>query len=233
MAYVSAGITADTKAWDGVSGALPPASDVLFRVDDVKQEASPKKGTPQLVLDCVVVTEGELKDRKAMHRFVIGPNMKPASIGRLKQLLDACGIQADSNGGFDSDHLKGRVFIADIVVEPYNQTDPVTGQTLEKSSSRLQNERPYRNQAAPGAQPQAQPQPQQGFAPQQNFAPQQPQQGYAQPAPQGYPQQPQQGYAPVGAPQMGAPSVAPAAMGNGQPQYPAPGRGAPGVTPVG
>ena len=242
MAYVAAGITADTKAWDGVSGALPPANDVVFRIDEVKQEASPKKGTPQLVLSCIVVApEGELKDRKAVHRFVVGPNMKPASIGRLKQLLDACGLQADANGGFDSDHLIGRVFVADIVNEPYQDTDPITGQSVEKNGNRLQNERPYANAGTVAAQPGVAPVAAPPVAAPVAAAPQAVAPAAAPPvAPAPVAAAPAVAPAvapaPVAAPVAGAPAVAPAAApvgAPGTPAYPAPGRGTPGVTPVG
>lgn len=234
MAYIGLGMN-NVEAWDGVSGALPPATDVVFRIDSVKQERSSQKGTLQLVVEATVVSQGELFSRKGYLRPIIDVNAKDGSKRRLKQLLDACMIQVDQQGGFDDQHLVGRHFVGDVVSQPYKKTDPATGQTIEKEGSQIVNERPYGQaggvQQAQQAQPQFQPQAQPAFVPQ--IVPAQPpaQQGYA-PQPGFVPQQPQQPQ--YQQPQYAAPQPGMVQPATGPVTFPPPGgnRGVPPVTPV-
>ncbi len=196
----------EVEGWDGKTGGLPPHDDVLFVIEKATQENSAKKGTPMLKLELMVV-DGELRGRKAFSQFVIAPDAKEGSRRRLKQLIMATQLQLDQQGGFDDAMLIGRQFVADVVSEPYTETDPATGQVIEKSSSRIINERPVGAPSmaagAPAGYPSAQ-------APQ--YAP------------------PQAAYAP---PQQ-VPHYAPPGQYAPPPAYAQPpvGRGAPGVTPV-
>jgi hypothetical protein len=180
---------------------------VIFLIEKAVQEPSSKKGTLMLKLELTVASSGELHGRKAFQQYVIDPNAKEGSRRRLKQLIVASGVPLDQTGGFDDAHLLGRHIMADVENEPYTETDPVTGSVVQKSSTRIINERiPQQAGAAPQvpagyAQP-----PMAAVAPQGQFAP--PPAAYA---------------APTGAPMYPPP-------GNSFP--PAVPRGAPGVTPV-
>lgn len=205
MAYIN-GRYHEIEAWNGESSAIPPGSDYVFQVEAVEQKPSSNKGTLQLVVTNVV-RGGEHDGRKAIFRYSITDSA--GSRGRIKALALACGVQFDQNGGFDDTALIGRVYLADVIHEPYTKTDPVTGQELQKSSARCQNERPYVGQQAAAPQ---------GYAPQPGAAAPAPQQMYAPPAGAPVPMAPPAPNAPVG-----------------RPVYPPPagGRGAPaGLTQV-
>lgn len=197
MAYIGQRLH-EVKAWDGNSEALPPTDDVLFRITEVKQELSSKKQTQQLVLSLEVVggSSQELVGRKTFARYGIGDGIKEGQRGRLRALVDAAQVPLDQQGGFNDEALVGRVFLADLKLNSYTQTDPVTGASVTKENTQVVNERP-----AQGGQPQMQMQMPQGFAPPQA-------QGFAPPPPpQVAPGMP--------APMMGQPVQAPA--------YPVPG----------
>lgn len=224
MAYINQRLN-EVQAWGGDSDSLPPTEDVVFRIDSVKQEPSSQKGTLMLNLGLTVMEPPSIAGKTARASFVVAPDAKEGSRKRLKALIEATLIQLDQQGGFSDEDLIGRFFMGDVINEPYQKTDAVTGQTTEKMQARIQNERPV--QAAPVTQ-QFQPQAAAGYPgaqqPQGVHQEQPPQQGYAQnpPAQQApvYQQQPPQGgyvqpavggqqpyTGPVGAP-VGAPAYA-------------------------
>jgi hypothetical protein len=63
---------------------------------------------------------------------------------RLKSLVTAAGITVSPNGSFDSAQLVGCKLNADVVHETYqSKPDPITGQSTEKISIRIVNERSF------------------------------------------------------------------------------------------
>lgn len=150
MAYINERLH-EVQSWGGESELLPPADDVTFEIESVAQEVSSAKQTPQLAITARVVSAGELMGRKGKFWYIMGPKAKEASRARLKSLIEACGLNVDQQGGFDDQDLLNRQFVADIVNEPYEKTDPITGSSITKTAARIQNERPVGT--APAAKP--------------------------------------------------------------------------------
>jgi hypothetical protein len=144
----------DVQGWSGESEALPPGEGYHLRILEVVHENSTQKGTPMMNLSCEVLWPESLAGRKVTHRLVADMS-KDVSRRRMKQIIDATGIQLDQQGGFDSDWLVNAEFEADCINEPYQKVDATSGQTVERTSARLQNEQPVgtaaqRTQAAGG-----------------------------------------------------------------------------------
>jgi hypothetical protein len=202
MAHI-AGRLHEVQPWGGESEALPPGPDYALQIESVEQGQSPKKGTPQLNVTCIVLNEGELHGRKAIFRYNLNLE-KDAPRKRLRSLVDATGVQMDDQGGFDDQQLVATAFMADVIHEPYDDVDATTGTKIQKIGVRIQNERPLDMQPAAGAAAPA------AVA--------------AAPAPAPVAAAPR-AVAPAVAPRAAVP--APAAPSNARPQYAPPGRGAP------
>lgn len=214
----------EVDAWGGQGEALPPAEGLVFQITKSAQEqSSGEKKTLQLVLDLVVVSEGELKGRKAFQRYQIGADAKEPARMRLKALILATRIQMNAAGEFDDTQLVGAYFMADSIATTYDSHDAVSGQTVTKKSAKIVNER-VPVAAAPAQAPQFAPAA--PVAPQYAAPPAAPQ--YAAPAAPQFAAAPQYA-APVAAPQY-APQPAPAF---GPPSVPAGAYGGPVLTPVG
>jgi len=218
------------QAWNGANEGLPPAEGLVFQIAKVTTEPGKEPGKEQMVCELMVVSEGELKGRKAFGRYSVGAQVKQGALGRVKQLILATHVQLSPDGGFDDQQLVGTYFMADSVHETYDKTDAVTGNVSKANSVKIINERTpvsatpaaaaaFAPAAAPAAAPPVQPQ--------YSAPPAQPQ--YAPPA------QPQ--YAP---PAVAAPPAAAAPWAAApSPQHATPypgfsgGFAAPSVTPVG
>lgn len=140
MAYVNLKV-GDVKGWDGKSEGLPPGEDYVLEVIAAEQDKSPVKGTPQLTLECNVLWPEAYEGRKTWARYFLLDNK--GSRGRLRSIVDATGVAVDSNGGFDDQEFVGKIFVADVINEPYDKVDATTGTSVEKQSSKVVNERPY------------------------------------------------------------------------------------------
>lgn len=140
MAYIG-GKFHEVQGWGGESEALPPGTDYVFRVDKIAQGQS-STGKPQLELDLVVCNEGELKGRASKSWYTLNFE-KDTPRKRVRQLIDATGVQMDQAGGIDDQAFIGRYFVGDVVHEPYQKADPVSGQMVEKTRTKICNERPY------------------------------------------------------------------------------------------
>lgn len=130
----------EVKGWGGQSESLPPGPDYVFQIDVAQQGQSPKKGTPQLELELTVLNEGELNGRKAFHRLTLNLE-KETPRKRMRQLIDATGVPMDGNGNIDDADFVGRIFMADVVEESYEDVDATTGTKISKTAIRVVNER--------------------------------------------------------------------------------------------
>jgi len=211
------------QAWNGANEGLPPAEGLVFQVAKVTTEPGKEPGKEQMVCELLVVSEGELKGRKAFGRYSVGAQVKQGALGRVKQLILATHVQLSPDGGFDDQQLVGTYFMADSVHETYDKTDAVTGNVSKANSVKIINERTPVSAAPPAAA---------AFAPAAAAPPAQTQ--YSAP-----PAQPQ--YAPPAQPQYAPPAAAAAApwAAAPSPQHATPypglsgGFAAPSVTPVG
>jgi hypothetical protein len=145
---------ATVKAWDGEFQGLTPG-DYLFQVEEASQEASKTKGTPQLVVKCLVI-QGFTTETHNGNKITHWVALTAKAAGRLKNFLDATGLVPDADGGFDDQDLVGRYFIAEAFDQEYTKVD---GQGVETKtvSTKLKKERPYGETAAepPAAPPPA------------------------------------------------------------------------------
>ena len=128
-------------AWDGCGGMLPPGLyDFAVTNVELKQTST---GRPQIELDLTViagvdpVTDAYNGQTKKDWRLLGG---KSAVLGRLKSLLDACGVQIAANGDFDTDELRDRQFTAEVYEDSYDKPDPATGTVKTITNTRIRGE---------------------------------------------------------------------------------------------
>jgi hypothetical protein len=128
----------EVSAWDGASNPLPPA-EYLFEVDSCVVGNS-KNNNPQLEFDLIVVTgaESDLYNGTSRKHWV---PMTTKAAGRVRCILDACGVQMDAEGGFDSDHFTGARFIAEVFEDTYSKPNLETGGETEKTVNKIRKER--------------------------------------------------------------------------------------------
>jgi len=130
---------ADIAGWGGIGGGLTPG-DYLFQINEVEQKLT-QGGKPQIQLTMEVVAgaETETHDGQKMldWRSLSG---KKGALGRLKSLLDACGVQLDASGGFDDQDLVGKQFWAEAFQDIAKKTD-ATGAVTEREVTKIRDER--------------------------------------------------------------------------------------------
>lgn len=129
----------EVSAWDGASSSLPPA-EYLFEVEDCIVGATSKQN-PQLEFNLTVVAgaETDIYNGTSRKHWVV---MTDKAAGRVRNMLDACGVQMDAEGGFDSDHFIGARFIAEVFEDTYSKPNLETGGSIEKTSNKIRKERP-------------------------------------------------------------------------------------------
>jgi hypothetical protein len=131
----------ETNPWDGEQTILPPG-EYAFRVEDctIKPPKTADK-QPQLEFDLIVIggaDTDQYNDSSKKHWL----SLAPKAAGRVRNMLDACGVPIEADGGFDSDGFKGTEFIAEIYEESYDKPNLQTGETTPVVTSRLRKERP-------------------------------------------------------------------------------------------
>lgn len=129
----------DEQAWDGTGGALPPGN-YLFKVTGVEQKPA-NSGNLQMILQLEVLdcAESQAHIGRGMKHFVM---LMASTKGRVKHMLDVCGIVPDDDGGFDDESFMGAEFAGVVETNTYEKADPATGQTTTKTNSKINQERP-------------------------------------------------------------------------------------------
>jgi hypothetical protein len=144
----------EVKPWDGEVNLLPPG-EYLFEVMGCTLGNS-SKGNPQLEFDLTVV-QGALTDTldgaKSKHWVV----MTDKSAGRVRCIVDACGVPMEADGSFDSDHFIGTQFIAEVQENSYEKDDLASGTKVVKTNTKIVKERPVSAGFADGGVVQEQP----------------------------------------------------------------------------
>jgi hypothetical protein len=129
----------EVAAWDGEANMLPPG-EYVFQVEECAISET-SNGNPQLEFDLVVV-QGALTDTcdgaKKKHWVVMTEN----SAGRVRNMIDACGVAMDEDGSFDSDQFVGTSFIAEVFEDSYEKADAANGTTITKQTNKIRKERP-------------------------------------------------------------------------------------------
>jgi hypothetical protein len=129
----------DEQAWDGTGGALPPGN-YLFKVTGVEQKPA-NTGNPQMILQLEVIdgAESQAHNGRGMKHFIM---LMASTKGRVKHMLDVCGIVPDDDGGFDDESFMGAEFAGVVETNTFTKPDPATGQTVEKTNTKINQERP-------------------------------------------------------------------------------------------
>jgi pyruvate/2-oxoglutarate dehydrogenase complex dihydrolipoamide acyltransferase (E2) component len=130
---------AEVAAWGGTGGNLTPG-DYLFQVTAVEQKQT-QNGKPQIQLSLEVVAGAETEThngQKLLDWRMLGG--KKGALGRLKSLLEACGVQLDAQGGFDDQDLIGREFWAEAYMDIAKKTD-AQGTETEREVTKIRDER--------------------------------------------------------------------------------------------
>jgi hypothetical protein len=148
---------AEVAGWGGVGGGLTPG-DYLFLINEVEQKQT-QGGKPQIQLTMEVVTGADTETHNGQ-KFMDWRSLsgKKGALGRLKSLLDACGVALDANGGFDDQDLVGRQFWAEAYQDVAKKTE-ATGEVTEREVTRIRDERPAEGAAEAVAAPAAAPAP--------------------------------------------------------------------------
>lgn len=129
---------ANEEGWDGKGGGLPPDT-YLFQCMDVEHKPT-SKGNPQMILGLEVVDAvgSQAHIGRATKHFIVTIEKTK---GRVKQMLDVCGVPIEADGGFDSDHFVGTQFVAVVETNTFTQLDASTGQNIEKVNTKICGER--------------------------------------------------------------------------------------------
>lgn len=134
-------VTEDSKAWSGESASLP-IGDYKAKIVDYENGTSSNQN-PQSILT-FEVTEGEYKGRKMRAWYT----RTAKAIGRLLNLLQACGLALDGKKGFSPSALKGQELVIGITESiSEGEANPMTGKKETKVFSQVFNERPLKEWA--------------------------------------------------------------------------------------
>lgn len=135
----------DEQAWDGTGSDPVPPGEYKFEVMDVKQGKSPRKNTPQLELTLEIV-EGDLKGRRTWARYYLTDK----AVGRLLNVMKACGVGLDDRKGFSLQAMIGARIIATVTHEAYQDgINPVTQAPIMKTSTKITGEKAIEVPKAP------------------------------------------------------------------------------------
>jgi hypothetical protein len=130
-----------TSAWDGEANILPPG-EFAFEIEDcVILPAKAADKHPQLEFDLTVIggaDTDQYNGSSKKHWLSLSPN----AAGRVRNMLDACGVAIEADGGFDSDGFKHTQFIAEVYEDSFEKPDLNTGNTITKITSKMRKERP-------------------------------------------------------------------------------------------
>ena len=165
----------ETAPWDGEASVLPPGEYAFEVVDAIIKEAKTSEKFPSLVLDLVVTGGADSEQYNGVKRkhFV---SLSPNAAGRLRNIIDACHVPIEADGGFTTETFLGTGFIAEAYEDTYEKPDLASGNSVTKTVGKIHKERPIESGwsgAVAEGQPQAAPQAPQApqAAPQQPAAP--------------------------------------------------------------
>lgn len=132
------------QAWDGEAGPRIPPGDYLV---DITSAAKTVSGTNKPQVEATfTVAEGEHEGATLKGWYVLTER----AIGRLINLLTACGLELDERGGFDVNALVGNRLNIKVIENTYESGEnPVTGEKVMKTNSKVMGERAYIPPAPP------------------------------------------------------------------------------------
>lgn len=109
------------------------------------------KGNPTLRLTYRVISEGPMQGRTTRQSYAILPDNDGAR-RRMKNLIDALGVETDENHRFAPASMVGTQMRAEAIIEPYTDFDSRTGQNVTKEAVRIVGEEPLMVEEAPAPQ---------------------------------------------------------------------------------
>jgi hypothetical protein len=116
--YVDAGLTSDVPAWNGEAQLTPPG-DYEFSIAEVKRTTS-SAGNPQLQVKFEVQRNADGSDTPYKGRAVMGWYQETGEGRmRLKNLIQASGVELDARGGFSLSALTGKHLLATVKADSY------------------------------------------------------------------------------------------------------------------
>lgn len=128
--------------WDGGSSMLPPGEYVFEIAECVVVPPKKADGSPQLEFDLVVQGGADSDQYNGIERKH-WLSLAPKAAGRVRNMLDATGVQPEADGSFDSDLFKGTQFIAEVYEDTYQKADlTVPSGVREVVTNKIRKERP-------------------------------------------------------------------------------------------
>lgn len=132
------------QAWDGESGPKIPPGQYLVDITEAERNVN-GKNNPQVQVQ-FTVAEGEQAGATLRGWYVLTEK----AIGRVLNLLQACGLALDARGGFDVAALVGSRLYITVVENTYEAGEnPVTGEKITKTNSKVMGEKAYVPPAPP------------------------------------------------------------------------------------
>lgn len=134
------------KEFGGGGFYLVAPGQYTFQVVDVKNENAKSSGNPMVVVYAEVVDAADDEGRKEIGQRVRNNySLGEKAIGRLKQLMIACGAQMDK---FRAGEIMGAKFLADVVHSQGTAEAGPDGQPKEAPTfANLANEKPLNAEA--------------------------------------------------------------------------------------
>lgn len=126
------------QAWDGAAGPKLPPGEYLVDVTEAKKSMSNAKN-PQVEVQYTVV-EGEHEGATIRAWYA----MTEKAIGRLLNVLQACGLALDARGGFSITALVGQRLHIGVMDNTYEKgRNPVTDEPIMVTNSKVFGEKAY------------------------------------------------------------------------------------------
>lgn len=144
--YVRNAAIHNAKAWDGVN-RTPDAGDYEAVVAEMKREPSSKKGITQLVVQWEIVAKADGSDTDAAGRKAFARYNEEGNLSRLRQFLEATGVEIDDEGGYNPAEALGVHALITITKQEGVKKDE-DGNTVPTTYTNVCNERLFN-----GAQP--------------------------------------------------------------------------------
>jgi hypothetical protein len=142
----------EVEAWDGASSGVLPIGEYVFDVTACTITNAKSSGMAQLEFD-LTVAAGAATDACNGMTKKHWASLSPKAAARVRNLLDACGVGVDAEGGFDSDLFVGTQFIGEVFEDSYEKANLATGGTDTKTNNKIRKERPvsagFEGQEAP------------------------------------------------------------------------------------
>jgi len=142
LEYIDLGLN-EVDASDGSFTMVPPG-DYVFQVEKVTGGQA-KSGKPKMTLNIKVMEALDAENAKFEGEMIVQSfslsREKDFPRRRVKSLLEACGVEIDSKGGFHPAELLDTQFVATIKHEEYTETNAVTQAKVVRESMRIFRER--------------------------------------------------------------------------------------------